>query len=535
LTVDTRLTHHPGEVSANVLEMRRISKDFPGVRALDDVTLPVQRGHIHALLGENGAGKSTLMKILDGVYPTGTFQGEIILGGIPIQLHSPHDAQRKGIGYVPQEINVIQGLTVAENIFVGHWVDQGFLVSFRDLFAKAAQFLKQINIDLDPHRLVSSLNASQRQLVMIARAMSTKPSLLILDESTACLTQDEADNLFRILRLWQQQGVTSLFITHKLSEVFELANRATVMRDGAVVAHFDRNQLNENDIVSAMIGRKIENFYPSRDSTVSHEEVLRVENLTVPHPHIANKNVVEAVSFSVRRGEILGIGGLVGSGRSETVNAIYGRLPHSGRIFIEGREARICNPREAKDYGLGLLTEERKHDGLLFNFAIRENVTLHCLAAVSRFQVLDRKRETQLANEYKDTLAIRASSVAAPVATLSGGNQQKVVLAKVLLPNPKVLLLDEPTKGVDVGAKNEIYKLMMDLVRKGIALVLISSELPELLALCDQFIVLSRGKLSDQFAKAEASEHRLMLAATGLAHNRRTNLSGQKPTNSSVE
>src|SRR5882724_7138167 len=370
MTVDTRERHPTGEMLPHVLEMRRISKQFPGVRALDNVTLHVRRGHIHALLGENGAGKSTLMKILDGVYPAGTFGGEIILAGIPIELHSPHDAQRKGIGYVPQEINVLQGLTVAENIFVGHWVDRGFLVSFRDLFARASQFLKQINIDLDPHRLVSSLNASERQLVMIARAMSTRPSVLILDESTACLTQDEADNLFRILRLWQQQGVTSLFITHKLSEVFELANRATVMRDGAVVAHFDRNQLNENDIVSAMIGRKIENFYPSRDSTVGHEEVLRVENLTVPHPHIANKNVVEAVSFSVRRGEILGIGGLVGSGRSETVNAIYGRLPHSGRIFIEGREARICNPREAKDYGLGLLTEERKHDGLLFNFAI---------------------------------------------------------------------------------------------------------------------------------------------------------------------
>jgi len=265
----------------HVLEMRRISKQFPGVRALDNVTLHVRRGHIHALLGENGAGKSTLMKILDGVYPAGTFGGEIILAGIPIELHSPHDAQRKGIGYVPQEINVLQGLTVAENIFVGHWVDRGFLVTFRDLFARASQFLKQINIDLDPHRLVSSLNASERQLVMIARAMSTRPSVLILDESTACLTQDEADNLFRILRLLQQQGVTSLFITHKLSEVFELADRATVMRDGAVVAHFDRNQLNENDIVSAMIGRKIENFYPSRDSTVGHEEVLRVENLTV--------------------------------------------------------------------------------------------------------------------------------------------------------------------------------------------------------------------------------------------------------------
>ncbi len=325
---------------------------------------PVPEGSV---LGENGAGKSTLMKILDGVYPTGTFQGEIILAGAPIQLHSPHGAQRKGIGYVPQEIIVIEGLTVAENIFVGHWVDRGILVS-----------------------------------------------------------------------------------------------------------------------------------------------------------------------FAVRRGEILGIGGLVGSGRSEIVNALYGRLPCSGRIFIEGREVGIRHPRDAKNHGIGLLTEERKQDGLLFNFAIRENVTLHSLASVSRFQVLDRKRETQLANDYKERLAIRAPSVATSVATLSGGNQQKVVLAKVLLPNPKVLLLDEPTKGVDMGAKNEIYKLMMDLVRQGIALVVISSELPELLALCDQFIVLTRGKLADRFAKAEASEHRLMLAATGLAQGRQCSPAGQDLTSPSA-
>jgi ABC-type sugar transport system ATPase subunit len=534
MTLDSRTTNGTGQMARDVLEMRGITKEFPGVRALDDVTLQVRRGHIHALLGENGAGKSTLMKILDGVYPTGTFQGEIMLAGVPIQFNSPHDAKRKGIGYVPQEITVIEGLTVAENIFVGHLVDRGILVSFRKLFARTAHFLKRINIDLDPHRLVSSLSASQRQLVMIARALSTNPSVLILDEATACLTLGETESLFRILRHLQQQAVTSLFVTHKLSEVFELADRATVMRDGAVVAHFDRSQLNENDIVSAMIGRKIENFYPVRDSAIGLDEVLRVENLTVPHPHIACKNAVESVSFSVRRGEILGIGGLVGSGRSEIVNALYGRLPYSGRIFIEGREAVISTPREAKNHGLGLLTEERKQDGLLFNFTIRENVTLHDLAAVSRFQVMDRKRETRIANDYKERLAIRAPSIATSVATLSGGNQQKVVLAKVLLPNPKIILLDEPTKGVDVGAKNEIYKLMMDLVRQGITLVVISSELPELLALCDRFIVLARGRIADQFAKTEATEHRLMLAATGLAFGRPNSSIGQDATNSSA-
>ena len=507
-----------------VLEMRGITKEFPGVKALTDVTLRVLRGQIHALLGENGAGKSTLMKILDGVYPAGTFQGEMVLAGAAVQLRSPHDAQMKGIGYVPQEITVIEALTVAENIYVGHLVDHGVFVSFKDLFARADQFLKQINIDLDPYRLVSSLNASQRQLVMIARAMSLKPSILILDESTACLTQEETDNLFRILRHLQKQGVTTLFITHKLSEVFELADTATVMRDGAVVANFDHTQLNENDIILAMVGRNIENFYPARDSAIGQEEILRVENLTVPHPHLANKNVVENVSFSVRRGEILGIGGLVGSGRSEIMNALYGRLPCRGRILIEGRLVSIRNPRQAKNHGLGLLTEERKQDGLLFNFAIRENITLHNLDSVSWFGVLDKSRETKIANEYKERLAIRAPSVEVSVGKLSGGNQQKVVLAKVLFPRPKIMLLDEPTKGVDVGAKNEIYKLIMDLARQGIALVVISSELPELLALCDRFIVLARGKLADQFSKDEASEQRLMFAATGLVNSRSKSL-----------
>ncbi|MEP6663416.1 MAG: sugar ABC transporter ATP-binding protein [Verrucomicrobiota bacterium] len=502
------------------LEMRDISKNFPGVRALSNVSIRVQRKHIHALIGENGAGKSTLMKILDGVYPAGTFDGEILLDGQPVTLRSPFDARRLGIGYVPQEISVIENLTVAENIFVGQWNEGGGgIVSFQKMFARAAQLLQTMKLKIDPRCQVVTLNASQRQLVMIARALATRPAVLILDEATACLTLDETQNLFRVVRHLREQGLTTIFITHKMSELFEIADRATVLRDGAVAAEFERAQFDENQIVAAMVGRKIDNFYPARDSAIGDEEVFRVENLTVPHPHLARRNVVDAISFSLRRGEILGIGGLVGSGRSETVNALYGRLPHRGRIFLEGREITVRNPREAKSHGLGLLTEDRKHDGLLFNFAIRENITLHDLPRVSRGRILSRARETESAAHYLKRLSIRAPSVRTPVANLSGGNQQKVVLAKVLFPKPRVLLLDEPTKGVDVGAKNEIYKLMMDLVGQGMALVVISSELPELLALCDRFIVLTRGKLADQFTKAEASEQRLMLAATGLAQS----------------
>jgi len=497
------------------IEMRGITKEFPGVRALGDVTIQVRRGQIHALLGENGAGKSTLMKILDGVYPAGTFQGEIILGGASVRFQSPHDAGRQGVGYVPQEIAVLEELTVAENIFIGHWNDgRRGLVRFRDLHARAGKLLRECGIGLDPRRQVSTLGASQRQLVMIARALATRPTVLILDEATASLTRDETQNLFRLLRHLQTQGVTTLFISHRLAEIFELADRTTVLRDGAVAAHFERGRFTESDLVVAMVGRKIENFYPARDSAVGAEEVLRVENLTVPHPRIAGRNFVEGIGFSVRRGEILGIGGLLGSGRSEIVNALYGRLPQTGRIWIEGREVAIRSPRDARSHGIGLLTEDRKQDGLLFNFAIRENITLQSLPLVSRFKVIDRARENRCANDYKARLAIRAPSVATPVGNLSGGNQQKVILAKVLLPRPKVLLLDEPTKGVDVGAKNEIYKLMMELVREGMALIVISSELPELMALCDRFIVLAGTRIADQFTKAEASEERIMLAAT---------------------
>ncbi|MCL4425533.1 MAG: sugar ABC transporter ATP-binding protein [Actinobacteria bacterium] len=501
--------------STYVLEMNHITKEFPGVRALNDVTIKVKPGEIHALIGENGAGKSTLMKILNGVYPAGTYKGEILLNGLPVELHSPHDARVKGIGFVPQETSVIEGLSVSENIFVGHLTgERGVVVRFGELHAKTAQFLKECNINLNPRQLVSYLSASQRQLVMIARALSMNPSVLILDEATSSLTLDEIGNLFRILKHLQQRGVTCIFITHKLSEIFEVADQVTVLRDGVVVAGFDRGRFSQDDIITAMVGRRIDNLYPVRDSEIGEKEVLRVQDLTVPHMQVAGKNMVEGISFSVYRGEILGIAGLVGSGRSEVVNAIYGRTINSGRIFVEGREVRIASPKDAKDNGIGLVTEDRKRDGLLFNFALRENITINSLNAVSRLQILDKGRESRYANDYVKKLAIRTPSIATMVSNLSGGNQQKVVLGKVLLTKPKVLLLDEPTKGVDVGAKYEIYKLMMELVRQGISLVVISSELPELLALCDRFIVLAGGKIRDQFTKAEASEHRVMMAAT---------------------
>jgi ABC-type sugar transport system ATPase subunit len=496
------------------IEMRGITKVFPGVRALSDVTIQVTRGHIHALLGENGAGKSTLMKILDGVYAAGAFDGRIALNGAAVAFHSPHDARRKGIGYVPQEIEVIEALTVAENIFVGNWQTRSGVVDFGWMEAEATALLERCRIGLDPLRLVADLGASERQLVMIARALSSLPAVLILDEATACLTRSETGNLFQILRHLQGEGVTTLFITHKLAEIHELADSVTVLRDGAVAARFQRGEFGDEELVAAMVGRKIQSQFPAREPVSGGDEVLRVENLTVPDARCAGRNVVENVSFSLRRGEILGFGGLVGSGRTETLEALYGRRAHTGRIFIDGREASIRQPGDALRHGLGLVTEERKRDGLLFNFGIRENMTLHALRSMSRRGIFSRTRENAAAESGRQRFAIRAPSIEVPVGTLSGGNQQKVVLAKVLLPGPRILLLDEPTKGIDVGAKSEIYRLLAGLVAEGLSLIVISSELPELLGLCDRFIVLARGRIADEFTRAEASEQRLMRAAT---------------------
>jgi ABC-type sugar transport system ATPase subunit len=504
-----------------VLEVRGITKQFPGVRALDNVWLKVRPGEIHALVGENGAGKSTLVKILSGVYPAGSYSGQILLNGHPLRFRTPHDARRAGIAYVPQEINVIEDLSVGENVFVGNWRQgPGWLVRFGSLHERARRLFAELSIDEDPRRPMAQLPAGRRQLVMLARALATAPALLILDEPTSSLTQGESANLLALLGRLKQRGkehggpFTCIYISHRLEEVVAVADRATVLRDGAVTATFDRADFDRNRVITAMVGRTIDNLYPARNRLVSASEVLRVEGLSVPHPTLAGRNVVEGVSFAVRRGEILGIGGLVGSGRSEVLNAIYGRLPHEGRILIDGRPVVIRRPRDAMRHGLALLTEERKHDGLLFNFAIRENITINSIGRVARGMFLSRRCENRLAEDYRQRLSIRAPSILSMVEDLSGGNQQKTLLARALMVEPRILLLDEPTKGIDIGAKTEIFKLMADLSRQGMAMVMVSSELPELLAMSDRIVVLARGRLAGEFAAAQATQERIMQVAT---------------------
>lgn len=499
-----------------LLEMNNVTKRFPGVVALKDVTFKVQQGVIHGLVGENGAGKSTLMKILSGTYPTGSYDGELKLNGKLLDLHSSADALEQGIGIVPQETFVVEQLTVAENIVIGKWTDgTGRMVSMRGINKRVRNFLNEYGIDLNPGKLVTSLTAAEKQLVMIARALYRKPSVLILDEPTSSLALNEIQNLFERLEELRKKGVTSVFITHKLAEIFKITDSTTVLRDGEVTGTFERKDYKEMDVISAMVGRKIENLYPTRESPIGTDIVMEVQNLTVPHPTIANRNIVDNVSFNLKRGEILGLAGLVGSGRSEIVNALIGRMKKSGRVVVEGKPVNINSPADAKKVGIALITEDRKKDGLLPNMEIRPNVTLHSLELFTSIGFLrSSSKEKAIAAESTKKFNIKTPSIEQMVTNLSGGNQQKVILAKVLMANPEILLMDEPTKGVDIGAKNEIYKIMQDLVRQGISIIMISSELPELLAMCDRFVVLAEGKVADEFSKAEASEHRVMLAAT---------------------
>jgi len=500
-----------------VLQMAHISKRFGATVALDDVSIEAREGEILGLIGENGAGKSTLVKILSGVYPAGSFEGSITVRDQPVAFRSPHDAQLKGVGMVPQEISVIGALSVAENIAVGHLRERrGLLVSFRDLHRRVGEFLHGLHIRLDPRARTAGVAMSQKQLIMVARALWTNPSVLILDEPTTSLTQDEAKNLFRILARLRERGVTCILITHILDEVFEITDRVTVLRDGRVAGTYGRAEYDPVRIIQAMVGRKIESLYPEVPNRATDEDVLRVEHLTVPHPTLPERNLLDDVSFGLKRQEILGIAGLVGAGRSELVNTIYGRLkPSRGRILVDGHEVRVRSPRDALACGIGLITEDRKSEGLLFNMAIRENITVSSLRKVSRWQWLDRRQETAAAETYRRLLAIRTPSVAAMVTSLSGGNQQKIVIARALFAEPKVLMLDEPTKGVDIGAKHEIYKLIISLVEQGMSILMISSELPELLAMCNRFIVLANGRVVDSFDKAKASSVRVMEKVTG--------------------
>ena len=496
---------------SSVLKVVGVLKQFPGVRALDGVSLDVQAGEVLGLIGENGAGKSTLLKIINGIYPHSSFEGNIYIEDQEVKLSSPHDALLHGIGFVPQETNVMDVLTVAENIFVGHITDGGKnTFRMRDLFKKAEAFLDQYNIRLDPKMNANLLSIGQKQLLMIARALSWEPKILILDEPTTALSQEDVEKLFEIVRTLKQKGVSIVFVTHKLEEIMELTDRVTVLRDGRYIDTYAKEAYDKGKIIAAMVGRSISSLYPARNAAIG-KEVLRLEGVTVDHPRIEKRTLINDVSFSVHAGEVVGLAGLVGAGRTETVETIFGQHKlMRGEIYLNGEKTSIANEADAIAKGIAFLTEDRKKNGLLMLSDIKNNIVFGNLADVCSAFGINARKVRRVADTYMQSLKIKAPSSDFMVANLSGGNQQKVVLAKALNTNPKILILDEPTKGIDVGAKNEIYQMINQLAEQGIAVIFISSELPELLGMCDRFVVMAHGTTVGEIAKEEATQESIM-------------------------
>jgi len=500
-----------------VLEMKHITKQFYSVRALDDVSIELFEGEILAVVGENGAGKSTLMKILSGSYPCNTYSGELWVNGAQVRFLHTSDAEKVGIEMIYQEISLMRDLSVAENILLGRLPQTKIkgLIDKKAMRKAALDALENIGLDIDPDELVRRLSTSQMQMLSIAKALYRNPRILVLDEPTSALTEKETDRLMEILSSLKQRGISCIYISHKLDEVFSLTDRITVLRDGKVINNYPREEVVPDRIVEDMVGRKVENMYPKVKVDIG-EEILRVENFTVPST-ISGKNVNEDISFTLRRGEILGIGGLVGAGRSELVNAVFGAIKHtSGRVFIDGKEVQINSPEDAKLLKMGLLTEDRRTSGFVGTMDLKENISLASFEKISRRGILRKKEEEKLTKSYYDALAVKAPGLETNIMNLSGGNQQKIVLAKWLMCGVEILFLDEPTRGIDVAVKVEIYKIMFDLAKKGVGIVMISSELPELLAVCDRFIVIANGRISATFDKEEITEELFMKAATNL-------------------
>ena len=487
----------------SLLELRGINKYFPGVHALEDAQFDVRTGEVHALIGENGAGKSTMIKIISGVYQPDT--GEILLDGQRVAFSDPREAHGAGIGTIYQELGLYPELSVAENIFMGHAPTRkrfGFeTVDWVAMETQAEAVLAELSIhNLDVGAKVGTLNVGNRQRVEIAKALSLNARILIMDEPTAALTESDVEQLFSIVRLLRERGVSIIYISHRLNEVFELADRVTVLRDGAYIGTQDVADTSEGELISMMVGRTIENLFPKQRAEIG-DVVLEVRNLNRPP-------LTRDISFTVRAGEIVGLAGLVGSGRSETAQVVFGVLPaESGEILLKGEPVKISRPSEAVEHGIGYVPEDRGHQGLIREMTIRENTTMAVLESVSRYTFVNRGEERELANHSIRQLSIRATGPEQITVKLSGGNQQKVVVSKWLASNPKLLIMDEPTRGVDVGAKAEIHRLMSRLAaEEGLAILMISSELPEILGMSDRILVMREGHLVGEFSREEATQ-----------------------------
>ncbi|PVZ83557.1 D-xylose ABC transporter ATP-binding protein [Serratia sp. S1B] len=498
-----------------LLEMRNITKQFGAVKAVDNISLQLEAGQVLSLCGENGSGKSTLMKVLCGIYPHGSYQGDIYFSGDLITAKTIRDTEQKGIAIIHQELALVKQMTVLENMFLGNEWGHFGLMDYDAMYLRCQRMLAQVKLEVDPNTRVGELGLGQQQLVEIAKALNKQVRLLVLDEPTASLTESETATLLTIIADLRDHGIACIYISHKLNEVKAISDAICVIRDGKHIGTRQAAGMSEDEIIAMMVGRELTELYPQEPHTIG-EEILQVENLTAWHPVNRHIRRVDDVSFTLRRGEILGVAGLVGSGRTETMQCLFGVYPGrwQGRITIEGQVATINHCRQAMGYGIAMVPEDRKRDGIVPVMGVGANMTLAALDDFSgTLTVLDDAQEQATIQQSLARLRVKTSSPELAIARLSGGNQQKAILAKCLLLNPKILILDEPTRGIDIGAKQEIYKLINQLVQQGIAVIVVSSELPEVLGLSDRVLVMHQGQIKADLVNRNLTQEQVMEAA----------------------
>lgn len=498
-----------------LLEMKNITKEFPGVKALDNVNLKVEKGEIHALVGENGAGKSTLMNVLSGIYPYGTYKGDIVYDGGVCKFAKIKDSEEKGIVIIHQELALVPYMTIGENMFLGNERGRKFALNWNETYGRADELLKTVGLQESSRTLIKDIGVGKQQLVEIAKALAKNARLLILDEPTASLNEADSKALLDLLLKFKEQGMTSIIISHKLNEIAYVADKITVIRDGSTIETMDKktDDISEDRIIKGMVGRDLTNRFPKRDKKTFGGIGMEVKDWTVYHPLYSERKVVDGVNMKVKKGEVVGIAGLMGAGRTELAMSIFGKsygTNISGKLFLNGEEVHLNSVRDAIDKKLAYVTEDRKGNGLILSNPIKINTTLANMDAVSRHTIIDKDKEYEVAEDYRQKLKTKCPTVEQNVGNLSGGNQQKVLLAKWMFADPDVLILDEPTRGIDVGAKYEIYCIINQLVAEGKSVVMISSELPEVLGMCDRIYIMNEGRMVGELPVEEASQEIIM-------------------------
>ena len=507
-------------MSDYILEMRGITKTFPGVKALDNVNFSVRKGEIHCLVGENGAGKSTLMKVLSGIHEYGTYEGDIVLDGEVMKFHSIRGSEKAGIAIINQELALIPELSVAENIFFGREILKNGFMDWNETNARAVDYLNMVRLNVSPQLPIRELRVGNQQLVEIAKALSKNARLLILDEPTSSLNEEDSENLLNLLRELKKKGVTIVMISHRLKEVVEIADSVTVLRDGATVCSMDREEVTEQKIISNMVGRELGTIYPTRSEDHEIGPVrFEVKNWSVTDTKL-ERQILKDININVRKGEIVGLAGLMGAGRTELALSLFGNTPgyklNSGTIELDGETVKFRSPKDAIKRGVAYATEDRKKNGLVLIQDVKFNITFANLSRILRFGVINASKEIVEADKLKDDINIKTPSILQFARNLSGGNQQKTVLAKWIFAAPNVLILDEPTRGIDVGAKHEIYTLMNRMVEEGMSIIMISSELLEIIGMSDRIYVMHEGRITGELSKEEATEEAIMRLATNM-------------------